>query len=359
MTAAMTLAFVTTLWAQDDKLIEGKSAPGLDIEEWVKGPETTIGPGKVYILEFWAPRVEACKRAMPILSSLQKDYRDDGLVVIAVTGDIILSRADGSDSRQIDLDQIKSFVRREGDRMDFVVAYDRRDGTFRAWMDGAEKKEIPTAFIVDRQGKIARIGSPLDDNFRRIVRLVLSGRYDPALQRQADPMIAAARKARKERNWRVAMKQYDDVVNVDNRIFADMAQEKFEMMVMDMQDKAEAYKYVRETLIAKTYANDAEALRMIAEKISTDPKIDPSARDYDVALAAAEAAQRLAGPEDAQSLNTLALVRFQRGDLAKAADLQKQAWMLAPPKYKAEFGRTMRSYQEAVQRSADKPANSK
>jgi hypothetical protein len=43
-----------------------------------------------------------------------------------------------------------------------VLDFWERDGTFRAWMEAAQKKEIPTGFIVDRQGKIMYIGNPLD-----------------------------------------------------------------------------------------------------------------------------------------------------------------------------------------------------
>src|SRR5436190_11436499 len=96
---ALTLIMAGTnaAWAQPEKLAEGQSAPGLDIETWLHGSETTISPGKVYILEFWAPKVEACKRAIPILTSIQREFRDDGLVVIAVTGDLVITNAGGGD----------------------------------------------------------------------------------------------------------------------------------------------------------------------------------------------------------------------------------------------------------------------
>ena len=45
------------------------------------------------------------------------------------------------------------------------------------------------------------------------------------------------------------------------------------------------------TLIAKTFAADPDALRMVAQTITTSPKIDPKDRDLDVALTAALAAR--------------------------------------------------------------------
>ena len=342
--AAITLAISSTGFAQT-KLDVGSTAPGLDIDTWVKGDETTLSPGKVYVVEFWATWCGPCKRSIPHLTAVQKQYADDGLTIIGVS----------TDSEQT-VDKVKPFVKTQGDKMAYTVAIDRHDGTKRAWLEAAGKNGIPCAFIVDRAGKIAFIGNPLpeaNEGFDTALKGVMSGRHDPNLVKQAEPALRAARSARTERNWRVALRQYDEVIKVDGRVFANVAMERFEMQVVDMNEKAEAYKYAKETLIEKTFANDAESLRGLAEKIATDPKIDPTMRDLDVALTAAESARKLPGGEnDPQSLNTLALVRFSRGEIDKAIELQKQAWMQAPPKYKADFHHTLTTYQEASQRTS-------
>jgi tetratricopeptide (TPR) repeat protein len=164
--------------------------------------------------------------------------------------------------------------------------------------------------------------------------------------------LKAARTARKENNWRLALKHFDEVIALDGRVFAPVAYERFEMMLVDMKDKTGAYKYVTDTLIARTFAADAEALRMVAETITISPKIDPNDRDMDVALVAALAAQKVAGPTNAQALHTLAMVRFNRGEVTQAIDLQKQAWMQASAKHKADYRRTLNTYQEANQRTS-------
>lgn len=339
--AALTLALSSTVWAQD-KLTVGSNAPGLDIEEWVKGSETSIENGKVYVVEFWATWCGPCKQSIPHLTSLQKEFADEGLTIIGISTDT-------------ETEKVAPFVRAQAGKMDYTVAVDRRGGTARAWMEAAGKQGIPCAFIVDRQGKVAFIGNPhpqANEGFETALKQVMSGRFDPALQKSAEPGMKAARTARKENNWRMALKHYDEVIAVDGRIFAPLAGEKFEMMLVDMKDKAGAYKYATDTLIAKTFANDAEALRMMADKIATDPKIDPADRDLDVALAAAEASLKVAGPNNAQSLATLAMVRFSRGEVAQAIDLQKQAWMQASSKHKADYRRTLNTYQEASQRTS-------
>jgi thiol-disulfide isomerase/thioredoxin len=346
-------ATVPQVRAQSQKLAEGNTAPGLDIDKWLKGSETTIESGKTYIIEFWAPKVEACQRALPILTSMQREWRDDGLVVIGITGEVYLTDEGGGNQTKIEMDDIKAFIRRQGEQMDFTVAYDRQNSTIRAWMDAAEKKKVPTAFIVDKQGKIAYIGDPLEEKFRNILRRVLTGRYDPNLEHQAEPVLKEARTARKEHNWRVALKRYEDVVELDKRVFAGIALEKFDTMLASMGDRALAYDYAVNTLIAKHFVNDPEALRMLAEKITTDPAIDVKLRDYDVALAAAQAAQKQATPATMHAaLSTLALVHFHRGDVQEAIELQKQAYFQAPPKYKDAYRRALNSYQESATRNS-------
>jgi hypothetical protein len=184
------------------------------------------------------------------------------------------------------------------------------------------------------------------------LKAVMNGRYDPKLQRQAGPVLAAARNARKVKNWKLASMHYDEVINLDAKIFADVAIEQFEMMLIEMGDKAKAYDYARTVLMGQKFASDAGALAELAKRIATDPKIDKANQDLNFALEAAEAAHRLVGDEEPEALATLALVRFARGEIEQAVGLQKQAWFNASPKQKAEFKRTLDSYQNANQRAA-------
>jgi thiol-disulfide isomerase/thioredoxin len=326
------------------KLSVGDAAPGLDIEQWVKGSETTIAAGNVYVIEFWATWCAPCKKSIPHLSELQEEFADGGLTIIGISYE--------------EAAKVSPFVRTMGEKMKYTVAVDRRESTKRAWMSAAKVEGIPAAFIVDRNGKVVFIGNPhpeADDDFEGILRQVMAGRYDPKLQEQAEPALKAARQARKIKNWRMAMKHYDEVINLDARIFATIAIERFDMMVRDMGDKDEAYAYAQ-TLMADKFASDAGALRMLSQKIATDPHIDAANRDMDVALQGAEKALAIAGPNDAEALAGLALVQFKRGDVAKAIDLQKQAYFNANPKTKPGYKRTLTTYQEAAQRTSSAAA---
>jgi thiol-disulfide isomerase/thioredoxin len=319
------------------KLTVGDQAPGLAIENWVKGAEVKIEPGKVYVIEFWATWCLPCKKSIPHLTEVQEKYGRENLVVVGIS----------DESKEV----VESYVTRMGDKMDYTVATDRRDATGRSWMKAAGLEGIPSAFIVDRQGKIAFIGSPLEEAFYLTLASVVSGRYDPALQAQAEPILKSARRARKVRNWRMALRHYDEVVAMDSMVFADVAIERFSMVLLDMKDADQAYEYARGGLVGGKFAKDAGALRMLAQVIATHPDIEQGDRDLELAMAAAERSLALDGTRDPESLSVAALVHFHRGEIDEAVELQTRAYFLAEPKAKAGYKRVLVSYQDAVDRA--------
>jgi len=64
----------------------GQKPPKLDIAEWVKGEATTLEvlKGKVVLLNFWGLWCSSCCKKFPEIVRLDKKYRRDGLVIIAI-----------------------------------------------------------------------------------------------------------------------------------------------------------------------------------------------------------------------------------------------------------------------------------
>jgi thiol-disulfide isomerase/thioredoxin len=328
------LAVAGTAQGQRQTLSVGDAAPNLDIDRWVKGEETTLQTGSTYLVQFWATWSNPSRTVIPKLSEFQRKYRDKGLTIIAISSE--------------DLEVVEPWVNGQSSSIDFTVAVDRRNSTKRNWLDAARENDLPTAFLVDNQGKIAYIGKPTAEDFETILHKVVLGRYNPKLVREAAPIIASARSARKLRNWRVARTQYESVIKLDPGVFGDTAYELFKMILVDQNDPDEAYgNYARGKLLGEYYANDAEMLRLLAETIASDPEIPGDLRDLDLALDAAQKARQLNGSDDPPTLQTLALVHYHRGELQSAIDLQKRAYFLAKPKYKQEYRRVLTGYQEA------------
>jgi thiol-disulfide isomerase/thioredoxin len=333
----LAIAIAGAAFGQREKLAVGHKAPGLNIDVWVKGEEVTMASGTTYIVEFWATWCAPCRKSIPRLTALQERYGRDKLVIIGI-----------SEEEQ---EVVERFVKQQGDNMNYAVATDRRSATHRSWMQAAGIEGLPAVFIVDNRGNIAYIGRPMDDAFDLTLASVMTGRYDPVLQAQAAPMLKAARRARTVRNWRMALWHYDEVIDLSPMVFADVAIERFNMILVDMKDATQAYEYARQDLIGGKFATDSGALRMLAENIVTDPDVESADRDLAVAMAAAEQSLRLAGAVDPEALSAVALVHFHRGEIRQAVKLQTQAYFLARPERKAGYRRVLGSYRDAADRA--------
>ncbi|MBT8484364.1 MAG: TlpA family protein disulfide reductase [Phycisphaerales bacterium] len=329
----LTLALTATAFAQRRDLSVGDAAPGLNIEQWVKGPETTIENGRTYVVYFWATHCTECVKAMPVLTGLQDRY-GDRLTIIGISTE--------------ESEVVERFVTSQGSNMNIVVAADRRRGTERAWMGAADVDDMPAVFIVDHRGQVQFIGSPLEERFTSVLPLVLSKRYDARLFEQAQPMIDAARGARKVRNWRMCFKMLDDIIKVDPTVFGLYTLEKLEIMLVDMNDATQASVYANEIL--ERYADDAGVLAALAEMIVTSPKIPDDKRDLDLAMRAAEAAAKVSDRNDPTGYSVQALVHYHAGRMDKAISLQRKAYFIARPEDKPGFKRVLKSYQEAATR---------
>ncbi|MHC5113373.1 MAG: TlpA disulfide reductase family protein [Planctomycetota bacterium] len=338
------LALVPAAAAQRDKLKEGNTAPGLDIEEWVHGEEIEIKKGNVYVIVFFTTDCIECRAVFPILSEIQEMYADQDVHVLAISPE--------------DKRTVKRFVRGMGGDIKFRVGVDRRNSSERAWKDASGIKGIPAlGFIVDKKMKVQHFGLPGDIEFMRVLMLVIEGRYDARLWRTAKPLLEAAKNARKVKNWRVAHKMLDDVVKVDPEIFAFMTLDKFEMMIVDEADPEAAYKYANK--LVDDYAGDPDLLVRLARKIATDTKIPEDKRDLDVALKAADVAASSLSSKEPDKYAVPALVHYRAGRIGEAVKLQRRAYMVARPMRKPYYKRVLREYQEAAKRDRVSEARKK
>lgn len=332
------LMLVSSADAQRRTLEVGADAPALDIKTWVQGEQTTLQRDNVYVIEFWATWCGPCRAAIPHLNELQRHYEADGLRVIGVT----------DENEQT----VRSFLQGQGSNINYTIAIDNNKGTSRAWMNAAGLNGIPASFIVDDRGKIQFIGNPHDPDFPRILDMVIHGRYDAKLFREARPMLQAADRARNMRNWRQVFAMVDQIIEVDNYIFAPLELDKFRIMMVDMEDPDAAYRHARE--VKQKYADDSNLLLRLGELIATDPAIPNDVRDLDLALELVNASvPGFKDRNDPRLLAVQAKVHFHRGDAALAATLQRRAWMIARPERKARYERVLRTYQTAAAASED------
>jgi thiol-disulfide isomerase/thioredoxin/tetratricopeptide (TPR) repeat protein len=136
------------------ELRPGNDAPSLSITKWVKGEAFDLAAVKgknTVVVEFWATWCGPCIVSIPHLTKLQKDFADKGVIFVGVTR---------PDTRNT-LEGVEKFVAEKGDVMGYKVAFDGDGKTFDAYMKASGSMGIPTAFVVDKSGKLAWIGHPM------------------------------------------------------------------------------------------------------------------------------------------------------------------------------------------------------
>jgi thiol-disulfide isomerase/thioredoxin len=166
------LAFIWTAQAAAPTLKIGDSAPKLQVSKWVQGDAVgAFEKDKAYLVEFWATWCGPCRSSIPHLNKIHNKFKGQGLIVI------------GQDCYERDEAKVGPFIKEMGDDMTYRVALDKkldakdRGRMAETWMQAAGRSGIPSAFLVDKHGKIAWIGHPMElgDN---VVTAVLAGKWD-------------------------------------------------------------------------------------------------------------------------------------------------------------------------------------
>lgn len=96
--------------------------------------------GQVVYVDFWASWCPPCIRSLPEISTLYKEYRDQGFEVIAITIDNPLEDA-------------TEFLQDLDTPLDYRIAADVNADV----MDAYGVRGMPTSFLVDRNGTIRMI----------------------------------------------------------------------------------------------------------------------------------------------------------------------------------------------------------
>ncbi len=331
--AAIALAFAAP--AQDEsKLKVGSDAPAIEGLEFVQG-ELNATP-KVRVVEFWATWCGPCRQSIPHINELYQANVSKGLEVIGI-----------SDEPRT---KVEPFIRQQAGRMTYTVACDTEKKMSQAFMQAAGKSSIPCAFVIGQNNKIVYIGHPMEDEFARAVKLSLQGRYDPVLSKKAEPVLEAAHKAVKSRNFKDAYKRYDEVIALDPAVFSDVAIEKYRVMLTDAKDTVGAKALAEALLKGFVETQDTGALHELAITLSSDPRV--ATYDNDLAMRCAEAMLKGAASGDPTPHATLASVWYAKGDFDKAVDNQKKAVRVAAPSAKGAFKTTLAAYELAQKRGA-------
>lgn len=151
----------------------GDVAPPYAPLEWIQGePVRQFEPGKVYLIEFTASWCGPCLMQIPHLNELHNKFKDRGLVVI------------GQHVIEHNPEDVAPFVKKMAAKLTYRIASDnkpgaRREGLVSSWMYASGHEGIPTAFLINQQGRIAWIGHPVELK-EELIEQVISGNFDLA-----------------------------------------------------------------------------------------------------------------------------------------------------------------------------------
>jgi hypothetical protein len=280
-------------------------------------------------VEFWATWCGPCKVTIPHLSALQKKYPKVKFVGVSVWEE--------------DPSAVKPFVREMGDKMEYSVAMDivppgmgGSDGLMaKNWMLAAGQMGIPTAFIVNKDNRIAWIGHPMA--MEEPLRRVASGTWDinsaraktEKQQVNSRKILALSQKLQKasragDVNQMIAI--LGEAIAEDPSLEPQVGLRKFALLLKDSDkdDKAADYGH---HLIDETFRDDAAKLNLLAWTV-VDPARQSPLKESKLAAMALKAALRadsIADGKDGAIADTLGRAYFIMGDIAKALEAQERA----------------------------------
>ncbi|MEC4669754.1 MAG: TlpA disulfide reductase family protein [Nitrospirota bacterium] len=167
LTAAAILALVFGIvWMQSSKyepLTVGKVAPDFDLpnleDNYVRLSDFR---GKVVFLNFWATWCKPCREEMPSMEVLYRNFKQDGLVVLAVSIDRVTTKQ-----------EIPPFVKSLN--LTFPVLIDSWGQTDKRY----KLMGVPETYIIDQQGILReKVIGPRDwtrlDNLEMVTALLKS-----------------------------------------------------------------------------------------------------------------------------------------------------------------------------------------
>jgi thiol-disulfide isomerase/thioredoxin len=310
----------------------GDPAPKLQVASFVKGePLAALESGKTYVVEFWATWCGPCRATIPHLTELQKKYPNVTFIGVSVS--------------EPDQDQVKPFVEKMGDKMDYRVALDhlpdkdkQGEGAMsKTWMKAAEQEGIPTAFIVSGERNIYWIGHPMEID--KPLEKVASGAWDlktamEAARKQAEDaqklekLGAALAEAVQSGRPKDVLASIDSILELRPEMKPALAPMKLTAYIKS-GDEEKAFVLAKQFATAD-FAKNAQALNGLAWAI-VDPQagIKPGAKLLELAVEIARSADKLADEKDAAIADTLAKTYFDSGDVPKAIETQERAVRLA------------------------------
>ena len=317
----------------------GDPAPPLAKMTWLNGEEIkNFAPGKVYVLDFWAIWCGPCIQAMPHLAAIQDEYKDKGLVVVGVT------TKDPNNT----MEKVAEFVEKKGKKFNYAFAYCDTEDTYKSFMEAAGQDGIPCSFVVDKTGKIAYIGHPmeLEDVLEKIVAGTWRGQADVDEIKQSNDELDQIMKGSRT-NAADALKKLDQYAT---KYPARAKKEMFgvrRLVLMMQAKKLDEAKTVSDAMLKQATEKKNVNLLVNLSAIWAAEQLNPEKKHIDLAITAVETLVKIEGENDLNAVATAAEVYFAAGKKDKAIEYGEKAVKLSEnPQQKAAIEEMVKKFKD-------------
>ncbi len=363
MRSLAAVGFLLSLWClsaaqvRPFKLMVGDSAPSLAVSKWMRGgPISVLDQKGIYAVEFWAHWCPYCRRAMPHMGEMAKQFGEKVTFIGVELEDphpeeVPAFLAGRSDMRYpIGLDDCPP-VPDMPDRHEARQWALHHGETAKAWFvdSGFDKIGIPQlAIIVD--GRIAWFGQPdvADEPLAKIVGGTFDfkaeiARYsaEKSVFKKGIPLRDDLKAKIAKKDWSGALALCNDLLALDPVVFSNHVTDKVDALLHLNQPEA-AYSFVRDSMKAvKGTADEADYLNSFAYSI-VEQAPNLSLKDFDLAIAAATRATEVAKFKPGFIFDTLAAAYLASGNKVMAIESEKRAYLECEDEEKADFRKTLK-----------------
>jgi len=311
----------------------GDPAPPIIVKKFVKGaPMSKLPAGRISVVEFWTSSIKPCRDLLLTLPKLKKQYPQIAFLGVSVFEE--------------DPQDVGPFVARLGSKFDIPLAIDLVSDAPDAdpflsgkmvtnWLLSVGVHEVPIAFIVDKDGKIAWIGDP--SAIEGPLKGIVAGKWDrvaaaAAFLHKLGPgaeLLAKLKEATKSGDPNKVLVVLNEGLAKTPSLETSFGLDKFRLMLRMGGNVAEAAPSYGVHLVDVVNKDDAESLAMIAfQLIDTEDGSRPDAASAALALRAAKRADMLAKGMNSIFAETLAKALFATGDAAGAVVAETRAMAL-------------------------------
>jgi len=219
------------------------------------------------------------------------------------------------------------------------------------WMEAAGQNGIPTAFIVNKQGKVVWIGHPMTMT-EKLWTDILADKYDfakeAANEAKMKEISTKLRTAVMNEKWDDANSLVDELAKLDPENTISPQFMKVNLLLMQKKYD-EAYKAAG--ALSDAHPEEAKLQFAMAQMISSQPGLDK--RDLPLAEKMAERANKATEGKEPAVLDTLARIQFMNGKKDAAIATEQKAVDQAGTDGAEELKANLQSYKDGKLPSAE------